>query len=210
MNKLIIIGAGRFGRFSSHLARRCNFDVVGFLDDTMKVETIIDGLPILGSTEDLVQLAETHQCKVSVCISNMQVRIKLVKTCETNNIELANLIHPTVIQYPGSTIGEGVIIQPYTVIQTGAVIENNTLIEEHCSIGVDTLVGKNTVIAPHVAITGAAKIEKNCFIGSNSTINPEVIVKSGCIIGSGSVVIRNTESNCVYAGSPVRRIRQII
>jgi len=210
MNKLIIVGAGRFGRFSRYLATSCNLEVVGFLDDTMKVETTIDGLPILGSTEKMVQFSQTHQCKIAICISNMPARIKLVKECETSNIELATLIHSTVIQHPGSTIGKGVIIQPYTVIQTGAIIGNNTLIEEHCSIGVDTIVGKNSVIAPHVVITGAAKIEENCFIGSNSTINPEIIVKSGCVIGSGSVVIRNTESHCVYAGSPVKKIRQII
>ncbi|TQV75323.1 hypothetical protein FLL45_10340 [Aliikangiella marina] len=207
MNNLIIIGGGRFGRFTRCLAEVCQFKVLGFADDTMSPGTIVDDLPVLGNTEILDELQTKHQAQLIICISHMAKRKALAKTCAAQNLTLATLIHPTVIQYPRSKIGKGVVIQPYSVIQTGAIIENNVLIEESSTIGVDVLIGENSVLAPHVVVTGGTRVEKNCFIGSNTTINPDLHIAAHGLIGSGSTVIRDTEANSVFAGAPAKKIR---
>jgi len=206
MNKLIIIGAGRFGRFTRRLAEVCDFEVQGFIDDTLDQGSLVDGLPVLGDTANLTKYHE-EGIQVIICIAYMPKRVELAEACAKANMQLATIIHPTVIQYAGSTVSQGAVIQPYCVIQTGAIVKENVLIEESSTIGVDVTIEENSVLAPHVVVTGGTKVGKNCFIGSNTTINPELYIADNGVIGSGATVIRDTQANSVFAGTPAKKIK---
>jgi len=208
MNRIVIIGSGRFGRFARYLAETCQRQVAGFLDDTKPKGQLVDGLPVLGSiqTKEITTLGASND--LLICISHREKRKSLYREISTQELKLANLIHPTCIIYPEVSIGKGVIMQPYTTVQTGADIADNVLIEDQCSIGVDVAIGTNSIITPHVVLAGGSLIEDNCFIGSNSIVNPEVKVRNNCTIGSGSTVINDTLPENTYAGSPVKLIEK--
>lgn len=207
MNNIVIIGAGRAGRFTNGLAALCNVNVLGFLDDTFTVGETVDDIKILGSTHDILSINKNYNCQFLISITHMPKRIALYEFIKQNNIPLANLIHPTVIQYPKSHIGNGCIIQPFTTIQTGAYIADNVLIEESCAIGVDVKIGIHSVITPGVSIAGGCHVGDKCFLGTNSCVNPEIIIADETTIGSGSTVVKNTEAGTIYAGSPARFIK---
>jgi len=207
MNNIMIIGAGRAGRFTNSLATLCNKKVIGFLDDTFTLGDSVDDVNILGTTDDILTVYEKYNCNFLISITHMTKRSDLLNLINRNNIPLASLIHPTVIQAPKSHIGKGCIIQPYTTIQTGAIIEDNVLIEERCSIGVDVIVGENTVITPGVSLSGGVEVQPNCFIGTNSCVNPEIIISCNTTVGSGSTVVKTTEPDTVYAGSPAKLLK---
>jgi acetyltransferase-like isoleucine patch superfamily enzyme len=50
-------------------------------------------------------------------------------------------------------------------------------------------------------------IGNNVFIGASTILLPGVVIGDNVIVGAGSVVSKSLESNCVYAGNPVRKIR---
>ena len=58
--KIIIIGAGGFGKEALSLVNDCNkvkkeFNVIGFVDDNIELQKkIINDLPVLGNTEWLI------------------------------------------------------------------------------------------------------------------------------------------------------------
>lgn len=57
-------------------------------------------------------------------------------------------------------------------------------------------------------VTGAdIVIEDGCWIGS--IILPGVTVKRGGIVAAGSVVTADCEENCLYAGVPARKIKNL-
>jgi UDP-perosamine 4-acetyltransferase len=207
-NNIIIMGAGRAGRFISGLATYCNYTVIGFVDDTFSIGERVDGIEVLGSTSDhsLKQLYNEYQCEFIISITNMFKREQLYNFSRQACLPLATLIHPTVIKHNSVVIGNGCVIQPFCTLQPGAKINDNVIIEELSAIGVDVAIGKNTVITPGVSLTGGGKVGENCFIGSNTVINPEITVEDNCIIGSGSTVIKDTKAGFIYAGSPALRI----
>lgn len=53
------------------------------------------------------------------------------------------------------------------------------------------------------------KVGNGCWIGANSTILPGVTVGDGCVIAAGSMVIKDCEPNCLYAGNPARKKREL-
>lgn len=53
------------------------------------------------------------------------------------------------------------------------------------------------------------RIEDGCWIGAGVTIMPGVTIARGCIIGAGALVTQSTEPNCVYAGVPAKKIKEL-
>jgi len=63
-----------------------------------------------------------------------------------------------------------------------------------------------------IELTGGEKgkvvLKKHVIIGANSVVLPNCVIGEGCSIGALSVVKRNLEPWGVYAGIPVRRIKE--
>ena len=54
---------------------------------------------------------------------------------------------------------------------------------------------------------GSVEINKHCIVGSNSTILPNVILDVGSSVGANSLVNKNLKAWVLYAGVPVRKIK---
>ncbi|MFX0050336.1 MAG: acyltransferase [Candidatus Hermodarchaeota archaeon] len=81
-------------------------------------------------------------------------------------------------------------------------------------IGDDTSVGTNCIIGAHAISQGELfrkriKIGKNCTIGAGTIILPGVTIEDNVIVASNSVIPSNRvlKANSIYAGSPVKRIK---
>ncbi|MGU3341876.1 acyltransferase [Methylobacterium mesophilicum] len=57
------------------------------------------------------------------------------------------------------------------------------------------------------AIIKPVSIEDGCWIGANVTVMPGVTIKRGCVIGANSLVVESTDEDCLYYGTPARRIK---
>lgn len=56
---------------------------------------------------------------------------------------------------------------------------------------------------------GKVKIGNNVYIGAHSVIMPGVTIGNNVIVGVNSVVTHDIPSNCIVAGSPARKIRDL-
>jgi len=88
-------------------------------------------------------------------------------------------------------------------IQDGAVVH----VTMHTS---PTNIGNNVSVG-HNAIVHGCTIYDNVLVGMGSIVMDDSIVESNSIIAAGAVVIRGThvEGNCIYAGVPARKIKDI-
>lgn len=114
-------------------------------------------------------------------------------------------------------------------------ISANVKIGDNCWIGKDieiqgngiVEIGNNCDFGPNVIInTGGHQIgdstrragkcitnkiifKDGCWIGLRSTFINTITIEAGCIIGACSFVNKNTEPNCLYFGSPAKKIRNL-
>jgi sugar O-acyltransferase (sialic acid O-acetyltransferase NeuD family) len=208
MKKLIIIGAGGFGRevfewASVSADHGCAWTIAGYLDDQDPCR--FNGLraPILGALRD-------HQPKddeVFVCGIGRpaQRRLSHELICARGG-SFATVIHPTAIIAHGATLAAGVVVCPYVIVSTNTTIGESTAIYYHTSIDHDATVGPWCQISAHCDVTGGAVLGAEVFLGSHAAVLPLVRVGDRAVVGAGAVVTRNISAGLTAVGVPAREI----
>lgn len=63
--------------------------------------------------------------------------------------------------------------------------------------------------APEIDLIRPIRVGDNVFIGRGSVILPGVTIGSNVVIGAGSIVARDIPGNCVAAGAPAVKVRDL-
>ncbi len=209
MKRLIIIGAGDFGREIALTVRRINdvspeYELLGFVDDSYEsLPAKIDGYDVLGSSDYLVNLSEKT---LIVCsINNGRVRKTLVeKALKNPNIGLATIIDPTAVIADDAHIGKGVVMQPFTFVAINATLCDNVIMNHHAGVGHDDIICECTTISPVASIAGKVCVGECCYIGAGARVLQGHIICPDVTVGAGAVVVKDIEDPGVYVGVPAK------
>jgi carbonic anhydrase/acetyltransferase-like protein (isoleucine patch superfamily) len=88
-------------------------------------------------------------------------------------------------------------------IQDGAIV-HGTYQKNPTKIGNDVTVGHN-------AIVHGCVLHDNVLIGMGAIVMDDAVVHSGSIVAAGAVVLERTiiEANCIYAGAPAKKVKEL-
>ena len=174
--KLLLVGAGGFGRVVSELARQ-SYDCA-FVDDGVKVGSIVCDIPVVGRTVDLQKLFAEYKNLVIV-IGNNTVRERIYDIAKKIGYIFPNLISPSAYISPYAKLGWGCVILNNAVVQNGSTVGNGVLLNPGVEIHHDSSVGDNDLIYTNSVVRTYAKVGKCVRIGSNVTICNNAVVPDG-------------------------------
>ena len=202
MNKrIVLIGYSGHSYGCVEVAIKQGFSIVGYYDVLEKISNPYN-LKYLGHEDNI-----DSNNKVFITLGDNSIRRKIYEKLRSNNIFLNTiLIHSDTTISKSSLIEEqnfvsaGVIINPQVKIDVGCIINTGAIIEHDCYIG------KFSHIAPGAVLAGNVSIGSGCFIGANAVIKQGVKVGDNVIIGAGAVVLKDINSNTVFAGNPAKQI----
>jgi sugar O-acyltransferase (sialic acid O-acetyltransferase NeuD family) len=209
---LIIVGAGGAGQEALWVARRQNeagpspvWTVVGFADDNPTLaNTLIDGVPVLGSVRAVLVAFRGRNVRVHLAIGNNQRRKRLAKLWRDDGFRGATLVDPTAVIAPTALVGEGTFIGPLTIVAPHARVGNFVLINTHVGVGHHASVGDYAQLCPGARVSGECKIDSGAFVGSNAVVHPGQSIGEGAMIGAVSFVIRSVKPRHSVLGVPAR------
>lgn len=145
--------------------------------------------------------------KPFIAVGDNIIRKKIYEKLKSNNIFLnTTLIHSNTVISKSSMIKEqtfisaGVIVNPQVKIGIGCIINTGAIIEHECSIS------HFSHIAPGAVLAGNVSIGSGCMIGANAVVKQGVTVGDNVIIGAGAVVLKDINSNTIFAGNPAKQI----
>ncbi len=209
MKTLAIYGAGGFGRETAVLIQQINrqtptWDVIGFFDDGLQKEDEVDGLTVLGNSNDL----NSHSDELSVCVAvaDPVIRFNLINRITNSRINFPTLIHPQVIGLDSNRnkLGRGCIVTAGVILTTGIEIGEFGLVNLSTTIGHDAKLGQCCTVMPGCSISGNVSVGACCVMGTGSRIIQGITIGANCRIGAGSVVTKSFGSDLKIVGVPAR------
>lgn len=212
MKKLVIVGAGDFGREVSWVAERINaqtpvWELLGFVDDGAAVQgRTVDGYPVLRPVSWLE--AVTDELYVVCSIGTGRVRKQVMERVLANpHLRPAVLIDPAAIVGRNAQVGPGCVVCAGTVLAISSRLEAHTIVNLNCTVGHDTVLEPYCTVHPGSNLSGRVHVGACTDIGTGTKIIQGLAVCPGCTLGAGTVVVRDITEPGTYAGVPARRIK---
>ncbi|MBQ8235261.1 MAG: hypothetical protein IJZ37_01085 [Clostridia bacterium] len=149
MKKLVILGAGGYGRMVKDVARQIgDHQEIYFLDDHAIGEDVI------GKCSDYQKFI-ADDTDFYPAFGNNSIRMEYIEKLEQAGANIAVLIHPTAYISPQAQIKAGVAVLPGAIVNTGTVIEKGCIVNCNAIVDHDCIVEKGV----HVCLGAIIKAE---------------------------------------------------
>ncbi len=205
---LIIFGKGELAEvIAFYFKHDSDYQVKALtVDGDSITDSSQDGLPIIPFEEiEGYHRPEENHMFVALSYRDVnKVRQKKYLEAKSKGYHLASYVCSKAITWPDLKIGENTFIFESNVIQPFVSIGNNCIIWSGNHIGHHAKIMDHCFLASHIVVSGGVTIEPLSFIGVNVTLRDHITVASENILGAGALIVKNTEANCVYLGTPAR------
>ncbi len=162
--KLIILGAGGYGRTVADIARQGDrYSEILFLDDNSIAEDVI------GKCAEYIKFI-TPDTEIYPAFGNNEGRLRWIKKIEVAGGTVPTLIHATAYVSPEATVGNGTVVLPKAVINTGVtvnrgcIINCGAIIDHDCVIEEGTHICLGAIIKAENQIPSCMKVEAGTVI----------------------------------------------
>lgn len=183
MEKLLLVGAGGFGRVV--IEHACALYDCAFLDDGDA--KVVDGVPVIGTTADLEKYFGEYK-QLLVTIGNNSLREKLYRRAAAVGYTFPNIIHPSAYVSLHAHIGSGCIILNNAVVQNNAKCGDGCILNPGVELHHDSTIGSYCLIYTNSVIRSLTIVGNRVWIGSNATICTSASVPDDGKVGDGETI----------------------
>ena len=209
-NPVIIFSAKGLGKVALDIFQSNDVVVYCFLDDDTKLHnTEINGVSVLGSTEDenFLKLLGP-KCEAFIATDDNKLKASIVETLtEEKKIMPVNAFHKNISIAPSAFIGHG------NMFNAGVVVNSNAKINNYCIIGANSVIDYDAELSDMVQVGAGSvigsnvKVGKGAFIGSGVTIVAGINIGKNARIGAGSVVVTEVKEGETVFGNPAQKAK---
>lgn len=177
MEKLLLVGAGGFGRVVLEHASS-QYDCA-FLDDGDT--SVVNGVSVIGKTSEMEKFFPEYKLLL-VTIGNNTIRERLYKEAAAIGYTFPNIIHRSAYISPYASIGAGCVILNNAVVQNNAKIGDGCILNPGVEAHHDSTIGNYCLIYTNSVIRSLTHVGDRVWIGSTATISTGADVPNDAII----------------------------
>ena len=209
MKRLLIVGAGGFGREVLCWARDVEptqsvWRIGGFLDAN---PAALDGYELsVGILGDPSTFEPSETDRYLCAIGDPATKRRVVEGLLARGARFSTLVHPSVVVGAGCHIGDGCVLCPGAVLTSNVTLGQFVTLNLGATAGHDAVIGDWCSLYVHADIGGKARLGAAVLAGSHAFVLPGVTVGDHSVIGAGTVAIRNVSAGSTVFGVPARLI----
>ena len=195
MKKIVIVGAGGFGREVAWVIERINaakpaFEILGFCDDAAdKQDGVCGAYPLL---QAFSKIKERFGLIGFFCaIGNNRVRQAVLTEARMQGHEPVTVVDVSAVVAPDVKIGAGSFVGIGSVISVGTTIGEGVIVNHQACVGHDVTVGDFAQLCPGVCVSGGCEIGEGGLLGTLAGTVPLKHVGAWAIVGAGTVPLRD-------------------
>lgn len=204
--KLVLIGAGEQALLANeYFTHDSDYDVVAFSVERQYLnEPMLEGKPVV-PYEELEQRYPASAYSAFVAIPSSQLnrlRKRFYLELKGKGYHLPSYVSSKAFAWRNVKIGENSFIFENNVLQPYVEVGNNVILWSGNHVGHRTIIRDHVFIASHAVISGYCDIGEGSYLGVNCTLNDGIKIAPSCLIGSGALIVKDTEPEKIYIGSP--------
>lgn len=164
MKRLLILGAGGFGKVIADLAQQSGlYQEIAFLDDGSQADSV------WGKCSEYAAFADENTAFYPA-FGNNTLRLKWIQQLQTERLAVASLVHRTAYVSPMAKLGEGTMVLPGAIVNTntvvgmGGIINCNAVVDHDCVLEDGVHICLNAVIKAENRIAQCSKIEAGVVV----------------------------------------------
>jgi sugar O-acyltransferase (sialic acid O-acetyltransferase NeuD family) len=181
--------------------------LLGFLNDSLPIGTLVCGRPVLGRLEDWRNRADSVRFIAALHkVKQMALRAKRVSSLGIPADRWATVAHPTARIARDVSVGAGTYIGPYAVVQPGAFLGAHVSIRAGANIGHDAVVEDFAYIGPNATLCGRAVMRFGSHLGPNAVILDRRTIGRFSVVGMCSAVTKDVDDRVICLGNPARKV----
>lgn len=208
--RLVIIGAGGFGRGTVDVVRAINeasdgpqWNLAGVYDDNpseinlQRLSAI--GVQYLGKIPGEAPTAAMHYV---IGINNPKARESISRRLDALGWISANLIHPEATIETKNEVGPGAIIR------AGVRVATNSVISRHVHLNYNVVLGHDVQLQEFVSVNPLASIAGEVCVGARSIVGTGAVILQGrsvgqdCQVGASACVTKAYGDGVTLVGVP--------
>ena len=148
MERLVILGAGGYGRTVTDVAHQLGYTTI-VLDDANPAHPLSSFQSYINQSTYFIP-----------AFGNNAFRMEWVNRIDENGGQLATLIHPTAYVSPTAVINPGTVILPHAIVNTDVVVGKGCIINLGAIVDHGCILEEGVHIAPGAIVKGENRVEK--------------------------------------------------
>jgi UDP-perosamine 4-acetyltransferase len=210
----VVLGGGGHARvvLDALRAGRAAESYVVLDSDPARIGGTLDGVPIAGSDDRLIEYAKQEHVAFVVGIGgagDTRARRRLFELARSHGMVALTCVHPAAVCSPRATVAPGAQLLAGSIVGPGAVIGLNAIVNSGAIVEHDCRIGDHVHVAIGARLSGGVSVGANAHIGAGATILEGTLVGAGSVVGAGAAVISDVPENVIVAGVPARVLRAV-
>lgn len=205
-NPVVVLGAGGHARVLVDLVREARRDLtlIGAVDDGDVLPSDVLGVPVIGTSEQLVELRErgVEEAILGVgAVTHNATRVELYRRLVTLGFRVPNLVHPRASIEPSVRLGAGNQVFAGAIVGSNAKLGDNVIVNSGVVVSHDCTIGSHTHLTPGALLAGGVTIGESTVVGMGVTIYLGVTIGRDVVISNGVHVLKDVPDGTVLRGS---------
>jgi sugar O-acyltransferase (sialic acid O-acetyltransferase NeuD family) len=173
---------------------------IAFVDDDEAVHgTSVDGVPVLGSLQDIEAPGGSEWL---VAYGGQGQRLDLAGRVADRGGSFFSAVHPDATVSSAAALGAGVTVNARSYVGPGASLAAHVLVDSCVNVSHDVSLDRGATVTPNATLAGDVTVGVDAYVGPGATVLRGREVGDGAVVGAGAVVTEDVPADTTVIGVP--------